>query len=66
VAPLENPYAQKIRLTKMCAYIVTNLRQGGRIRFRFPGKNGIVQQSLHGSINEKTQFINNKITIWFA
>jgi len=32
----------------------------------FPFNNGIVQQSLHEKINEKTQFINNKITIWFA
>jgi len=44
----------------MCADIVTNPARYQALRFRFPHKNGIVRQSLHGSINEKKHFFNNK------
>jgi hypothetical protein len=44
----------------MCADIVTNPARCQCLRFKFPDKNGIVRQSLHGSINEKKQFSNNK------
>jgi len=48
----------------MCADIVTNPVFQSRPRFKFPGKNGIVRQSLHCSINDKKQFFYRKITIW--
>jgi hypothetical protein len=49
-----------LSLPPMCADIVTNPARCQCLRFKFPDKNGIVRQSLHGSINEKKQFSNNK------
>jgi hypothetical protein len=57
VAPSFQPV---VLLSKMCADIVTITDSGLAPCFRFPHKNGIVRQSLHGSISEKKQFVNNK------
>lgn len=55
-----SPACREILILQMCADIVTTMVIPDRLRFRFEGKNGIVRQWLHSSINDKKQFVNKK------